>query len=157
MTAGDDQDSQLHLDELRQRYRVEREKRLRPEGIRQYRELSEIDEEFDRDPFADPSFTRDPVVDNVGVTIVGAGFGGMLAAINLVKAGIRSFRIIDRAADFGGTWYWNRSPGAACDVESYVYLPLLEDTGYMPTEKAQDEWFELLFGQIWGIARYNAA
>jgi len=59
----------------------------------------------------------------------------MIEAANLTKAGVTNFRIVEKAGDFGGTWYWNRYPNAACDVESYVYLPLLEDTGYMPTEK----------------------
>ena len=38
--------------------------------------------------------------------------------------------LIEKGGDFGGTWYWNRYPGAACDTESYIYLPLLEETGY---------------------------
>ena len=66
---------------------------------------------------------------------MGAGFAGMLTAINLKAHGVHDVRIIDKAGDFGGTWYWNRYPGCMCDVESYTYLPLLEETGYMPTEK----------------------
>jgi cation diffusion facilitator CzcD-associated flavoprotein CzcO len=125
----------LSPDELREKYRLEREKRLRPEGNAQYVEPDTVLDDFDRDPYVEPGFTRDPVSDEVDVTIIGAGFGGMLAAANLRKAGIDSFRMIDKAGDFGGTWYWNRYPGAACDVESHVYLPMLEETGYMPTEK----------------------
>src|SRR5690606_15316847 len=79
--------------------------------------------------------TRDPFVEYTDVVIVGGGFAGMLTAINLTKAGLRNFRIIEKAGDFGGTWYWNRYPGCMCDVESYTYLPLLEETGYMPTER----------------------
>ena len=67
--------------------------------------------------------------------IVGGGFAGMLTAIDLVKHGITEFRIVEKAGDFGGTWYWNRYPGCMCDVESYTYLPLLEETGYMPSER----------------------
>ena len=67
--------------------------------------------------------------------IVGGGFAGMLTAIDLGKHGITDFRIVEKAGDFGGTWYWNRYPGCMCDVESYTYLPLLEETGYMPTER----------------------
>ncbi|MGB1882255.1 MAG: NAD(P)-binding protein, partial [Gammaproteobacteria bacterium] len=63
------------------------------------------------------------------------GFAGMLTAIQLTRHGIRDFVIVEKAGDFGGTWYWNRYPGCMCDVESYTYLPLLEETGYMPTEK----------------------
>jgi len=98
----------------------------------QWRELGE---ELDQDPFADPGFARDPLIEDTTVVIVGGGFAGMLTAIDLVKHGITEFRIVEKAGDFGGTWYWNRYPGCMCDVESYVYLPLLEETGYMPTER----------------------
>ncbi len=132
---GNNNDKKLSLEEAREKYRIEREKRLRADGIRQYKELKGDYEEFDRDPYVEPGFTRDAIVEEVDVVIVGGGFGGMIEAANLTKAGITNFRIIEKAGDFGGTWYWNRYPNAACDVESYVYLPLLEDTGYMPTEK----------------------
>ena len=118
-------------DELRQRYRLEQQKRIRPDGMAQWRELGE---ELDRDPFVEPGFTRDPVVEETTVVVVGGGFAGMLTAIDLGKHGITDFRIVEKAGDFGGTWYWNRYPGCMCDVESFVYLPLLEETGYMPTE-----------------------
>ncbi len=98
----------------------------------QWRELSE---ELDRDPFVEPGFTREPVVEETTVVIVGGGFAGMLTAIDLGKHGITDVRIVEKAGDFGGTWYWNRYPGCMCDVESYVYLPLLEETGFMPTER----------------------
>ena len=132
---GNNNDKKLSLEEAREKYRIEREKRLRADGIRQYKELKGDYEEFDRDPYVEPGFTRDAVIEDVDVVIVGGGFGGMIEAANLTKAGITNFRIVEKAGDFGGTWYWNRYPNAACDVESYVYLPLLEDTGYMPTEK----------------------
>ena len=132
---GNNNDKKLSLEEAREKYRIEREKRLRADGIRQYKELKGDYEEFDRDPYVEPGFTRDAMIEDVDVVIVGGGFGGMIEAANLTKAGITNFRIIEKAGDFGGTWYWNRYPNAACDVESYVYLPLLEDTGYMPTEK----------------------
>jgi len=119
------------IDELREKYRQEQQKRLRPEGMAQFRELSE---ELDRDPFVEPGFTREPVVEETTVVIVGGGFAGMLTAIDLGKHGITDVRIVEKAGDFGGTWYWNRYPGCMCDVESYVYLPLLEETGFMPTE-----------------------
>ena len=126
-------DGQLTLEESRVKYRVERDKRLRPEGRAQYSDLSGEYETFDNDPYADPNFTRDARTEEVEAVIIGAGFGGMMAAANLRKQGIDSFRIIEKAGDFGGTWYWNRYPGCMCDVESYIYLPLLEDTGYMPS------------------------
>ena len=120
------------IEELRQRYREEQQKRLRPEGMAQWRELGE---ELDRDPFVEPGFARDPVVEDTTVVVVGGGFAGMLTAIDLKKHGIDDIRIVEKAGDFGGTWYWNRYPGCMCDVESYVYLPLLEETGFMPTER----------------------
>ncbi len=127
--------SDAEVDALRERYRIEREKRLRDDGIKQFRELKGEYEEFDHDTFADPNFTRDPLVEETEVVILGGGFAGMLTAINLTKLGHRDFRIVEKAGDFGGTWYWNRYPGCMCDVESYTYLPMLEETGYMPTEK----------------------
>jgi len=120
------------IDELRERYRREQQKRLRPDGMAQWRELNE---ELDRDPFVEPGFTRAPVVEETTVVIVGGGFAGMLTAIDLGKHGITDVRIVEKAGDFGGTWYWNRYPGCMCDVESYTYLPLLEETGFMPSER----------------------
>jgi cation diffusion facilitator CzcD-associated flavoprotein CzcO len=66
---------------------------------------------------------------------IGAGFGGLVTGARLRELGVQDIRLIDKAADVGGTWYWNRYPGIACDVESYVYMPLLEELGYVPTEK----------------------
>src|SRR4051812_28699428 len=126
---------QLSIEELREKYRIEREKRIRPDGNAQFKELKGTYGEFDHDPYADPNFTRDPISEETDAVVVGAGFAGMLAAINLTKLGVRNFRIVEKAGDFGGTWYWNRYPGCMCDVESYTYLPLLEETGFMPTER----------------------
>ena len=86
-------------------------------------------------PHVDPGFTRKPLTDAVDVVIVGGGFGGLLAAARLRESGVKDIRIIEKGGDFGGTWYWNRYPGAQCDIESYIYLPLLEETGYIPKEK----------------------
>ena len=125
--------TELTPDEIRARYEREAAKRVRAEGVRQYLELKST--ELDRDPYVEPGFTRDPVVEETDVLIVGAGWAGMTTAAYLRMAGVDSFRIVDKAGDFGGTWYWNRYPGCMCDVESYTYLPLLEETGYMPTRK----------------------
>ncbi len=121
------------IEEARERYRAERKKRLRDDAQEQYSQLTDDYEEFDHDPWVEPGFTREPVVETVRVVIVGGGFAGMLTAIGLLKRGITDFRIVDKAGDFGGTWYWNRYPGCMCDVESLIYLPLLEETGYCPT------------------------
>jgi cation diffusion facilitator CzcD-associated flavoprotein CzcO len=129
--AANETGSELSIEELRQRYQQEQRKRLRPEGMAQWNELSD---ELDRDPFVEPGFTRPPVVEEVTAVIVGGGFAGMLTAIDLGRHGITDVRIIEKAGDFGGTWYWNRYPGCMCDVESFVYLPLLEEIGFMPSE-----------------------
>jgi cation diffusion facilitator CzcD-associated flavoprotein CzcO len=122
-------------DALRERYRQERERRLRGDGLDQYVEIAGDFAGFAHDPWADPGFTREPVTDLVDVAIIGAGFGGLLTGAHLRELGVSDIRLIDKAADVGGTWYWNRYPGIACDVESYVYMPLLEELDYIPTEK----------------------
>lgn len=122
-------------DALRDRYSRERQRRLRSDGIDQYLEVAGRFARFADDPWADPGFTREPMSDEVDVAIVGAGLGGLLTGARLRELGVRSIRLIDKAADVGGTWYWNRYPGIACDVESYVYMPLLEELGYVPSEK----------------------
>ena len=120
---------------LREKYRQERDKRLRDDGNRQYIEVTGELADFVDDPYVEPGFEREPLTDDVDVAVIGGGFGGLLAGARLREAGIESIRMIEKASDFGGTWYWNRYPGAACDVESYVYLPLLEEIGYIPVEK----------------------
>ncbi|MDT5226819.1 MAG: hypothetical protein QOH94_612 [Mycobacterium sp.] len=120
---------------LRNKYAEERRRRLRTDGIAQYVQVSGAFSKFGDDPWADPDFSRDPVNDSVDVAVVGAGFGGLLIGARCKQLGIDIVRLIDKAADVGGTWYWNRYPGIACDVESYVYMPLLEELGYIPTEK----------------------
>jgi cyclohexanone monooxygenase len=122
-------------DGLRAKYREERDKRLRADGNNQYLEVKGELAHFVDDPHVEPGFTRAPLTDEVEVVVIGGGFGGLLAAARLREAGIDDVRIIERAGDFGGTWYWNRYPGAMCDVESYIYLPLLEELDYVPSEK----------------------
>jgi cyclohexanone monooxygenase len=121
--------------DLRQKYAAERAKRLRADGNNQYQEITGKHAHYNVDPYVDPGFTRPAIQEELDAVIVGGGFGGLLAAARLQQAGITALRIIEKAGDFGGTWYWNRYPGAQCDIESYVYLPLLEETGYMPKEK----------------------
>ena len=121
---------------LREKYRQEREKRLRDDGEDQYLEAtSEFAHYADDDPYADPEFDRDPLDLEIDVAVIGAGFSGLMTAARLKESGVTNFRIIESGGDFGGTWYWNRYPGAQCDIESYCYLPLMEETGYMPQEK----------------------
>jgi cyclohexanone monooxygenase len=119
---------------IEEKYRQERDKRLRPDGATQYVAI-EIGSELEADPFVDSAPERDPVTEEVDVVILGGGYSGLLSAVRLRQAGVDDFRIVEKGADFGGTWYWNRYPGVACDVESYIYLPLLEELGYIPTER----------------------
>ena len=120
--------------QLREKYRQERDKRIRTDGNAQYRETAGDFTRFVDDPYATPD-SRSPLTDEVDVAIIGGGFGGLLAGARLRQAGVRDIRIIEKGGDFGGTWYWNRYPGAQCDIEAYIYLPLLEEVGYMPTER----------------------
>ena len=117
------------------KYLQERDKRLREDGNEQYLEVKGDFSYFVEDPYIDEEIERSPLEDEVEVVIVGGGFGGMLAAARLKEAGINDFRIIEKGGDFGGTWYWNRYPGASCDIESYIYFPLLEETGFIPKQK----------------------
>jgi len=125
-------------DDLAKKYRIERDKRLRQDGNDQYQEVSGEFSYFAEDPYISTELERDPLEDEVEVIIIGGGFGGMLAAVRLKEAGIDNFRIIEKGGNFGGTWYWNRYPGASCDIESYIYFPLLEETGFIPKKKYTD-------------------
>ncbi|MCR9093110.1 MAG: NAD(P)/FAD-dependent oxidoreductase [bacterium] len=119
----------------REKYRRERDKRLRADGPSQFRKMATKGTHNAIDPYVEPGFTREPIEDEPEVVIIGGGFGGLLMGARLREAKIDDFRIVEAAGDFGGTWYWNRYPGVQCDVESYVYMPLLEELGYVPTEK----------------------
>jgi cation diffusion facilitator CzcD-associated flavoprotein CzcO len=124
--------AELDLDTVRQRYSEERARRIG--GARDATlELRGAFATYQRDPYA-PVQPRDPLTDTVDAVVVGGGFGGLLTAARL-KDVVPRVRVIDRAGDFGGVWYWNRYPGAQCDVESYIYLPLLEEVGTIPSER----------------------
>ncbi len=125
--------SGLNFEELRDRYARERERR-EAAGDRRYRDIAEVSPDLAADPYTVP-IPRDPISDQVDVLVVGGGFGGLLTAARLRQAGVKKVRIVEAGGDVGGAWYWNRYPGAACDVESYIYMPLLEETGYMPLER----------------------
>ena len=133
--ANDPSDVDIDVGALQRKYAEERDKRVRSDAVNQFQEMKGELAHFAHDPNADPDFTRASVVEDTDVLIVGGGFGGLLAAVRLRERGIRDLRIIELGGDFGGTWYWNRYPGAACDVESYMYMPMLEEMGYLPTEK----------------------
>ncbi|MGB1904065.1 MAG: flavin-containing monooxygenase [Pseudomonadales bacterium] len=122
-------------DALAKRYALEREKRVRPDAEAQFVQLSHdspfANKYLEEDPYCEPE-TRSPLKDEREVIVIGGGWVGMLTAARLIQAGVRDVRIVESGGDFGGTWYWNRYPGAQCDIESYSYLPLLEETGYVP-------------------------
>lgn len=124
----------IDKDALRRKYREERDKRLRPDGNDQYLRLTGRFAHYLDDPYT-PWTERAPRTDHVTVAFVGGGFAGLVTGARLKEAGVEDVRIVEKGGDFGGTWYWNRYPGAQCDTASFVYLPLLEETGHMPTEK----------------------
>jgi cyclohexanone monooxygenase len=120
--------------ELKAKYLTERDKRLRQDGNEQYIEVDGDFSNYVDDPYAE-RVEREPLFDEVEIAIIGGGFGGLLMGGRLREAGFEDIRMIEKGGDFGGTWYWNRYPGAMCDVESYCYLPMLEEIGYMPKHK----------------------
>jgi cation diffusion facilitator CzcD-associated flavoprotein CzcO len=87
------------------------------------------------DVYSTDPVPREALQDECEILVVGAGFAGLLLWHKLRAAGFTDVRFCEKAGDVGGTWYWNRYPGIACDVESYSYLPLLEEMGYIPTMK----------------------
>jgi cyclohexanone monooxygenase len=124
----------FNTEELLRKYEEERQRRLRSDGNSQYVKIEGKFSHFLEDPYTD-RIVRDPIERELDVVVLGGGFGGLLAGARLKEKGVTDVCLIEKGGDFGGTWYWNRYPGAACDVESYSYMPLLEETGYMPIEK----------------------
>ena len=120
--------------ELKAKYLAERDKRLRDDGNEQYVEVTGDFSNYVDDPYVERT-EREPLFDHTEVIIIGGGFGGLLMGGRLREAGFEDIRVIEKGGDFGGTWDWNRYPGAMCDVESYVYLPMLEELGYIPKHK----------------------
>ncbi|WP_340645400.1 NAD(P)/FAD-dependent oxidoreductase [Phenylobacterium sp.] len=116
------------------KYIAERDKRLRADGNSQYLEVKGNLSHYLEDPYT-PRVERAPKTDHVTFAFVGGGFAGLVTGARLVEQGVTDVRIIEKGGDFGGTWYWNRYPGAQCDTASMIYMPLLEETGHMPTEK----------------------
>src|SRR6187401_912028 len=138
MTITDEPQKQrsqtIDKERLRQKYMEERNKRLRADGNDQYIQVKGQLAHYLDDPYT-PVTPRDPRTDHVTFAFIGGGFAGLATSARLAEAGIKDVRIIEKGGDFGGTWYWNRYPGAQCDTASLVYMPLLEETGHMPSEK----------------------
>jgi cation diffusion facilitator CzcD-associated flavoprotein CzcO len=135
---------------LARRYAYERDVRLRPEKNAQFIRTDKDFAHFSKDLYA-PPLTRAPLAAHNQVIIIGGGIGGIMAAYHLREEGVTDVRIVEKAGDFGGTWYWNRYPGVRCDVESYVYMPLLEQYQFTPSEK-YSAGAEIL-GHLLSIAR----
>lgn len=134
MTDQPPKTASIDKEALRKKYAEERNKRLRADGNDQYLEIKGQFAHYLDDPYT-PVTPRAPKIDHVTFAFIGGGFAGLVTAARLVEAGIKDVRIIEKGGDFGGTWYWNRYPGAQCDTASLVYMPLLEETGHMPSEK----------------------
>ena len=124
----------IDKDALLAKYRAERDKRVRSDGNAQYLEIKGHFAHYLDDPYT-PRTERAPKTDHVTFAFVGGGFAGLVTAARVREAGIKDVRIVEKGGDFGGTWYWNRYPGAQCDTASMVYMPLLEETGHRPSEK----------------------
>lgn len=120
--------------ELHERYATERDKRIRADGNEQYVEPTGTFAHYLEDPYVEVE-PREARHDEIEFAFVGGGFAGLVTGAKLKQAGVDDVVIIEKGGDFGGTWYWNRYPGAQCDTAAFIYLPLLEETGYMPTEK----------------------
>jgi len=119
---------------LKDKYAEERNKRLREDGNEQYVEIAKHYPEMLQDPYV-PMKERPAKTDHVKFTFIGGGFAGLVTGARIKEAGIDDVCIIEKGGDFGGTWYWNRYPGAQCDTASMIYMPMLEETGHMPSEK----------------------
>lgn len=117
---------QLNFDPvaLRDRYKSERDKRLNAglSGINQYKYVEGQFAHMLRDPWIEPGFKRDPITETVDVIVIGGGYGAQLVAVRLIESGVTNVRMIEKAGGFGGTWYWNRYPGAQCDIEVSIRL-----------------------------------
>ena len=126
---------QDYYDEIKQKFAEARDLRLsyRPDGRAQYTsDLTGELAKYEIDPYAGTPEPRDPINDTVECLFIGGGFSALLTAARLREKGVESIRIVERGGDVGGTWYWNRYPGAACDVSAYDYLPLLDELDYVP-------------------------
>jgi len=126
---------QEFYDRIKEKFAEERDLRLsyRPDGRAQYTsELTGDLAKYEVDPFAEVRIEREPISDTVDCLLIGGGFSALLTAARLREKGVGTIRIVERGSDVGGTWYWNRYPGAACDVSAYDYLPLLDELNYVP-------------------------
>ena len=94
-----------------------------------------VPDNFWDDPHTDGTFTREPLTKEVEALIIGGGIGGLAMGVRLHDSGCTDVHIVEKGADFGGAWYWNDYPGAQCDIDASIYLPLLEEMNYVPKHK----------------------
>ncbi len=130
--------TEIDIPALKRKYQQERDKRLKAKGSEAiFRPAVENQQRYAIDPHQ-ARIDRKPITEELDVVVLGAGFSGILASYHLMQAGVQNIRNIDQAGDFGGVWYWNRYPGIQCDNDAYCYLPLLEETGFIPSKKFSD-------------------
>ena len=128
----------IDIPALREKYRIEKERRIRKDGQEQYVRLSDEGlPDYAVDPYRTP-IERATIDEEFDAMVLGAGWGGIKASYYLAKEGVTDIRNVDTAGDFGGVWYWNQYPGVQCDNDAYCYLPLLEEMGFMPSKKFSD-------------------
>lgn len=120
---------------LKEKYAEERDKRLNSSTGRKYALAKDYEGSLTEDLWRKRQNDRAPRREEIDVLVVGGGMSGIMTATRLIQNGVTDLRLIERGADFGGTWYWNQYPGAACDSEAHIYLPFLDDTGYVPSQK----------------------
>ena len=153
---------QSFYDDVKNRFKHERDIRLgyRPPGSKMYQDFSGDLANYEADPYSSAPEAREPIEESVEVLFIGGGFSALLTSARLKEKGVDSIRIIERGADFGGSWYWNRYPGVACDIIAYDYLPLLDETGYVPSRRYArgDEIFAYckLIGERYDLYRHAA-
>ncbi|CAM9764963.1 unnamed protein product [Phaeothamnion confervicola] len=128
---------QEYYDAIKKKFAEERDLRLKykPAGTQEY--IYELEGElakYEIDTYGGEIKPRAAINDTVECLFIGGGFSALLASAKLREYGVESIRIVERGADVGGTWYWNRYPGIACDVVSYDYLPLLDEMNYVPRD-----------------------
>jgi cyclohexanone monooxygenase len=130
--SAENSKSNLTMEEAHRRYKVERDRRIAAAAGRGDVIATGDLKRYASDPFQSPTH-REAIADQVEVVCIGAGFAGLLVGARMKEAGFARVRLIDSAGDVGGVWYWNRYPEAKCDVDSLCYMPLLEETGYVPS------------------------
>lgn len=131
---------EIDIPALKEKYQQERDRRISHKGQQQYvQPKAEFSDAYEGDPYT-PLAKRAAINEDRDIAILGGGWSGIMAGVQLRKEGMGNFRVIDHAGDFGGVWYWNRYPGLQCDNDAYCYLPLLEETGFMPSKKFTDGW-----------------